>query len=132
CRVDEHPDCGAGACLVATGTTTGSCTYGNDDDCGGDDTCVAELCCPAGADVREDRQCAIGENRVSAFCTCAIDDDCPRDSCDGSSGTCAITGLPCTPGANDYGPIPCIDGGCFIGQNCAPEAGLSCGIITGR
>lgn len=133
CRVPDHPDCGEGTlCLVATGTTTGSCTCAGDDQCDGEDTCVSQLCCPSGSTVREDRECAVGENRVSGYCTCATDDDCPRDTCDATQGACAITGLPCTPGANDCGPIPCVNGGCLIGENCAPEQGLSCSVVGGR
>jgi hypothetical protein len=133
CRYDDHPDCGDGAsCFVATGTTTGSCTCATDDDCEGGATCVAQLCCPQGSTVRTDRECALGENRVSGFCTCATDDDCPRDVCDGASATCAITGLPCTPGADDCGAIPCVNGGCLIGENCAPEQGLTCTLVGGR
>ncbi|MCK6551066.1 hypothetical protein L6R52_34845 [Myxococcota bacterium] len=136
CTITGHAACnggvegGAAACVVAKGLTEGSCTCATNEDCAEGGTCVAGLCC--GGSVREDRDCVGGENRVSGFCTCATDQDCPRDVCDGSRGACAITGLPCTPGQDDCGPIPCVDGGCVIGQNCAPVEGLSCSVVSGR
>jgi hypothetical protein len=129
CRVSPHPDCGAGVCFVSTGTTTGSCTCGDDADCGGD-RCVSDLCCPAGADVREDVDCFGNEGAVEGFCSCATDDDCPPDTCEGASATCALTGMPCTPGANDCPPLSCVTGFCKIGENCAPDEGLSCSIVA--
>jgi hypothetical protein len=134
CRYDGQRDCNSGveggpaSCFVPKDQRFGFCSCGTDSDCADGGTCVGGLCCVG--EVRTDRDCVAGENRVSGYCTCATDDDCPRDVCDGSRGACAITGLPCTPGANDCGPIPCVEGGCLIGQNCAPLQGLSCSIVT--
>ncbi len=131
CTFEGHADCGGGAatCIVAKTSTTGSCTCDSDDDCDNGAACVAGACCTGR--VRQDRDCAVGESRVSGFCTCATDEDCPRDTCDATRGACAITGLPCTPGNDDCGPIPCVDGGCVIGANCGPLEGLACSVVGG-
>ena len=133
CTETGHPQCNTGggedaACLIPVGESSGNCTCATDDDCA-DGTCVAGLCCSG--TVRPERECRVGEARVSGFCSCATDDDCPRDSCDPSRGACAITGRPCTPGSGDCGPVPCVNGGCQIGQNCAPIQGLSCSVVGG-
>lgn len=136
CTYDAFPDCNGGAaggtasCIVSRGTRQGSCTCATDQDCGNGQTCVAGLCC--GNVLPGDRECAFGENRVSGFCTCATDEDCPRDACDVGRGFCAISGKPCSQGGNECGAIPCVDGGCLIGQNCAPIEGLSCSVVGGR
>lgn len=93
-------------------------------------TCVGGSCCTG--EIRDDRQCVKGEGQVSGFCTCSTDLDCPRDSCDPTRGACAISGIPCSPGGNECGAIPCVNGGCQIGQNCTPLAGLSCTDILGN
>lgn len=136
CNYAGFPDCnggasgGSAACVVRKGQNSGACTCATDDQCAAGSVCVAGLCCTG--EVRPDRNCVSGENRVSGFCTCATDADCPQDVCDGGRRACTFSGLPCTPGANDCGAIPCINGGCVIGRNCAPIEGLSCSIITGR
>jgi len=135
CTYEGHPNCNGGTaggpatCFVGRGVTNGSCTCAADTDCAAGAVCTSGLCC--GGTVTSDRECAFGENRVSGFCTCATDDDCPRDSCDGSRGTCAISGKPCTTGGNECGAIACVDGGCLIGQNCAPLEGLACSVVGG-
>ncbi len=134
CLVNGHPQCNSGGmgdatCIVRTGTTAGNCTCASNADCESGAACVDGVCCTG--TVRQDRECFIGENRVSGFCSCASDDDCPQDVCDPSRGACAITGLPCTPGNNDCGAISCVEGGCLIGQNCAPITGLSCTQVGG-
>jgi hypothetical protein len=133
CFVEAHPDCnppegGQALCVVARDQRSGSCTCDTNDDCGADSMCVDGLCCTG--EVDPSRECRVGEGRVSGFCNCGTDDDCPRDSCDSSRGFCIITGRPCTPGMNDCGPIPCVEGACLIGENCAPDQGLSCSIVT--
>lgn len=131
CTFEGHADCGGGdaACIVAKGVRSGSCTCDSNDDCTDGAVCVAGACCTG--TIREDRECAVGESRVSGFCTCGTDLDCPRDTCDATQGTCSITGLPCVPGNDDCGPIPCVDGGCVIGANCGPIQGLGCTAVGG-
>jgi hypothetical protein len=129
---------GKGECFVPKGQTVGSCTCGVDADCPSGQQCVGGLCC--GGTVHKDRQCQVGEGDVSGFCTCARDSQCPNDACDASQGACLISGLPCTPGANDCPPIPCVigsttgghlGGACLIGSNCAPKKGYNCTILIG-
>lgn len=122
---------GTADCVVSEGQTAGNCTCRTDADCPNAGACVEGLCCTG--TVRDDPllECVGGEGRVLGYCTCATDDDCGRDSCDATSGSCLITGHPCTPGANDCPPIACIEGGCRIGRNCAPEQGLACSELTG-
>ncbi len=135
CVVQGAPECnggqagGSASCIVRVGSRDGNCTCASDSDCDNGAACVDGVCC--GGNVREERQCSVGEGRVSGFCTCATDGDCPRDVCDPSRSACRITGHPCTPGNNDCPPIPCVDGGCLIGQNCAPLQGLSCSEVKG-
>lgn len=136
CAVEGVAACNGGteggpnSCIVQRGNLEGNCTCTTDDECAEGATCTSGLCCSG--TVRPERQCVGGEGTVSGFCTCATDDDCPRDNCDGSRGACAITGRPCTPGNDDCGPIACVDGACLIGQNCAPEQGLSCSDVSGE
>lgn len=120
---------GPNTCFVAKGQTNGSCTCTTNEECADGQACVAGLCC--GGTVRNDRECVGGENRVSGFCSCATDDDCPRDNCDSGRGVCLLSGKPCTPGNDDCGAIPCADGACLIGQNCAPIQGLACSLVGG-
>ena len=133
CVNTGHLDCNPGgegdaSCLVPRGDTAGFCTCDDDSDCADGGTCVGGQCC--GGDINLERQCRVGEARVTGFCSCATDADCPRDSCDPSRGACAITGNPCVPGNGDCGPIPCVNGGCRIGQNCAPIQGLACSEVN--
>lgn len=133
CVERGHSDCNPGgtgdaSCLVPRGDIAGFCTCDDDSDCAAGGVCVGGQCC--GGEVDTERRCRVGEARVTGFCSCATDTDCPRDSCDPSRGACAITGNPCTPGNNDCGPIPCINGGCQIGQNCAPIQGLACSQVN--
>ncbi len=133
CLVEREPSCNGGlanggnACIVPRGETVGNCLCGTDADCGDGGTCVDGLCCTG--PIQEGRECRIGENRTAGFCSCATDDDCPRDACDATRGVCAITGRPCAPGQGDCGPIACVEGGCLIGNNCAPIQGLSCSVV---
>ncbi len=135
CTIVGEPQCNGGqmggtnTCIVPRGLSEGSCTCTADSDCAEGAACTSGLCCSG--TVREDRACVGGEGTVSGFCTCSTDDDCPRDNCDGSRGACAISGRPCTPGNGDCGAIPCVNGACLIGQNCAPEQGLACSEVNG-
>lgn len=132
CVVEGEPSCGDAPCYVPRGQNQGRCGCAVDTDCANDGVCVEGFCCTG--EVRDDEalECVGGEGRVTGYCTCATDDDCGRDSCEASSGTCLITGFPCTPGNNDCPALACVNGGCFIGQNCAPEQGLSCSVVGGR
>ncbi|HEX4620259.1 MAG TPA: hypothetical protein VH208_01715 [Myxococcaceae bacterium] len=72
-------------------------------------------------------QCQIGENEAFGFCTCLTDNDCPNESC--NAGECNISRRPCIT-SSDCHFIHCVDfqgaGGCWIGENCAPDNGLTC------
>jgi len=72
-------------------------------------------------------KCSIGEGSSQGFCTCLEEFDCAQETC--SAGECSISRRPCVD-SNDCRSIRCVDfrgaGGCLIGQNCAPENGLSC------
>jgi hypothetical protein len=134
CVVEGFAQCNGGttgggaACVAVVGATEGFCTCADDSQCPGDATCVGGDCCAGPVD--DSRQCVSGEGQLQGRCTCNTDDDCGRDTCRAASATCAISGIPCTPGAGDCPPIPCVDGGCEIGQNCAPEPGLTCSELT--
>lgn len=136
CVFEGQPECNGGAaggeasCIVQPRATSGICTCATDDDCRDGETCAAGLCCSGS--VRTDRECRGGEGTTSGFCSCATDDDCPRNNCNGLRGVCELTGLPCVPGNNDCDPVPCINGGCLIGQNCAPAEGLACSDVRRR
>ena len=136
CVFEGEPACNGGVeggpatCVVPAGQTAGNCTCATDNDCEGDSVCTSGLCCSG--TVRADRECRGGEGTTSGFCTCSTDDDCPNNSCDGFRRACSLTGLPCTPGNGDCDPIPCVNNGCVIGQNCVPVQGLSCSDVLGR
>jgi hypothetical protein len=101
CQQDS--DCpNGGRCAIATGSSSGFC---------------------AG-------HCAKGEGDNQGFCTCVVDNECDQDVCNSESRTCSVSQEPCT---LDQGclSIKCVSspggwGGCLIGQNCAPESGLTC------
>ena len=88
-----------GTCVKAAGASTGSC---------------------AG-------RCGISEGDTTGFCTCQVDSDCAQETC--SKGECNISRKKCV-NDTDCRAIRCVDfeggGGCLIGQNCAPDQGLSC------
>lgn len=136
CVVEGAPACNGGVdgdanCIVGRGATEGNCSCVNDSQCPNGGACVAGRCCTGSVRPEEDLRCVGGEGRVTGRCTCVTDDDCGRDSCDPTSGSCRITGVPCTPNAGDCPAIACVNGGCLIGQNCAPQQGLSCSVVTG-
>jgi len=101
----------------------------NNSQCNGG-TCVFGTCCTG--TIQSDRFCAMGEDTIQGFCTCASDLDCPRDSCDPSRGACTITGTPCTVGGDECGAIPCIEGRCQLGQNCTPVEGVNCSDVLNQ
>ena len=72
-------------------------------------------------------QCAVSEGDPVGYCTCLVDADCAQESC--SAGRCSISKRACVTDS-DCRSIRCVDfngmGGCLIGQNCAPDEGLSC------
>jgi hypothetical protein len=86
----------------------------------------------SGGPCRSDQECDSGQCHINAgdevgFCLCSSDDHCPQDSCDDFSLSCVYTLKPCTPGGSECSdPIPCVDGLCQIGRNCAPMEGMSC------
>jgi hypothetical protein len=71
--------------------------------------------------------CGVDEGASTGFCSCLVDSDCAQESC--SQGECSISRRACVTQA-DCRPIRCVDfngvGGCLIGQNCAPDEGLTC------
>lgn len=86
--------------------------------------------------------CVIGEGDVEGFCTCLSDNDCPSDICDSGTRRCAISQVACDPADDDPCPsIYCKNeknartgveiGYCFIGRNCAPSEGITCGLVRG-
>ena len=90
----------------------------NDSECGEGDECVKQ-------------ECRFGEGDAFGYCSCTRDSDCPRDRCvniDPVSGVgdCELSGRDCFEDAECDAIISCIDGGCFIGQNCAPQDGPTC------
>ena len=119
--------CRSSAACQCDGNLGASCRV--DADCPGGQACTAGLCCDRVGD--RSRQCRLGENQTSGFCTCSTDEDCPRETCDPSRRVCTITGNPCTPGGGECSTVACVEGGCRIGQNCAPITGLNCSTLLG-
>jgi hypothetical protein len=97
CTTDA--DCARGGTCLKTGLATGFC---------------------AG-------QCRLREGSQFGYCSCQQDIDCAQQSC--SQGECTISRKKCVT-EQDCRPIRCVDfdgvGGCLIGQNCTPTAGLTC------
>ena len=102
------------------------------------DACQADADCPAArCDLASHRcagKCSYNEDSKQGFCTCVADSECPHDACNLTDGRCAITRKPCTPdGTECDGAIFCKQVGarraCFIGKNCAPADGITCGDV---
>lgn len=110
----SHPACPANTQLPCA----------TDDECKFGGSCVKQPGMPNGycAGV-----CAAGENDGVGFCTCQTDSDCGQETCSG--GECSISRKSCVTN-DDCHAIHCVDfngvGGCLIGQNCAPDEGLTC------
>jgi hypothetical protein len=135
CPLEPNPVCSTdadctsgGKCVVSSGSTTGTCH------------CQSDVDCPAGVcnmtSGQCQGQCFTNEGSVQGFCSCIRDSECPTDTCN-SNGFCAITGKPCNPSvSSSCGPIFCkkvpdpqtgaLTGYCYIGENCAPENGVTC------
>lgn len=108
---------------------------------------------PQGTCQKDGQECRAGEGDVRGHCTCVDDSDCPRDECRDASITetcdnqvCSESGAACSNSADcpgnqlghcligghrcydsaDCDVIACVNGGCLIGANCAPDEGLTC------
>lgn len=107
------PRADVGNCRVATQT---ACSV--DSECPAEDECVKQ-------------ECRFGEGDVQGYCTCTRASDCPDDRCVdinpvGGRGSCELSGRDCFTDEDCEAVIACIDGGCFIGKNCAPADGRTC------
>lgn len=126
CAVDE--DCPQGPpfgdCKERAGRA-GSCELDPGVDCERDSDC-AEGTCNLIA-------CLGSEGDNTGFCSCTRDTDCPRDTCEGADNTatppvaghCELSGHECYLDF-ECDVIACVEGGCLIGQNCAPADGRNC------
>ena len=111
-----------GGSLACAPDPTLPCT--TDADCKRGGTCVKAGGAATGAC---QAACRLREGSSVGFCSCQQDSDCAQESC--SAGECTISRRKCVTEA-DCRPIRCVDfngaGGCLIGQNCTPTAGLTC------
>jgi hypothetical protein len=90
----------------------------SDADCADGDECVKQ-------------ECRFGEGDNQGYCSCTRDSDCPTDTCKDIDpttglGSCELSGHECFADGDCEAIIECIDGGCFIGRNCAPADGRTC------
>ncbi len=127
CAVDEDCPQGppGGDCPAKVGRV-GSCAVDQSIDCANDADCPEGGC--------NVTQCAGSEGGQVGFCTCTKDSDCPADTCKEADvsdpahpvrGHCELSGHPCFQDSEcDF--IACVEGGCLIGQNCAPANDRSC------
>ncbi|KFE62540.1 hypothetical protein [Hyalangium minutum] len=78
-------------------------------------------------------RCDVAEGDVLGYCSCLLDTDCAQGTC--SQGSCTLSRKPCVTDG-DCRPVRCVDlrgvGGCLIGQNCAPDEGLTCNEVVPR
>jgi hypothetical protein len=104
--------------------------------------CHSEADCPRGGQcVKASGQqvgacagrCDVAEGDVLGYCSCQQDTDCAQGTC--SQGACTLSRKPCVTDT-DCRPVRCVDfkgvGGCLIGQNCAPDEGLTCAEVAPR
>jgi hypothetical protein len=149
------PFCNGEVCLIDDGAASGRCSFNasvtcsSDADCpvgfpGGDcpraaegncridqlRACTTDDQCPDGDECVK-QECRFSEGDTFGYCSCTRDADCPRDRCidiDPTTGVgdCELSGHDCFADADCDAIIECIDGGCFIGRNCAPADGRTC------
>jgi hypothetical protein len=148
------PFCNAEVCTIVAGQQNGTCsssggTCRTDDDCeigfpGGNCpradegncklatsvSCNTDSQCPDGDECVK-QECRFGEGDAFGYCSCTRASDCPNDRCVDQDpvtglGDCELSGRNCFTDAECATVISCIDGGCFIGQNCAPADGRTC------
>lgn len=148
------PFCNAEICEIADGETRGTCSNSpnscsENEDCpigfpGGDcprrdvGNCKVDqlrACANDGECAEGDeclfQECRLGEGDGFGYCSCTKDSDCPRDRCIDINpvtdiGSCELSGADCFADIDCESIIQCIDGGCFIGRNCAPQDGRTC------
>ncbi len=139
CRFDNHAECSVslgisstttnnrGACFVYADQKKGFCECFTDNDCEDSQSCISGVCCLGEI---KTSTCSRREGATIGYCRCATDQDCPVDICNPSTNTCEITGRPCQVGLEQCPQIPCVNGGCYVGDNCAPTDGLTCGEVN--
>lgn len=128
-QCNEDADCGGGGrrCRVDEGDRVGFCTCVEDADCQVSADICQQTC--GGLGIRpcaSDADCSFlaCESACSASQrACTTDADCPgAPQC--QFGICARTGRPCSTESDCN--LACRNGGCYLGDACAPEQGLSC------
>lgn len=150
----QAPFCNSEICDIAQGAQSGRCTNGgntcrSDDDCaigapGGNcpradvgncridqiRSCTNDTECGDGDECIK-QECQFREGAAFGHCTCTRNSDCPNDRCVDISpvtteGHCELSGARCFNDVECAAIISCVDGGCFIGSNCAPQDGRTC------
>lgn len=151
----QAPFCSAEICVIEQGAQSGRCSNAGssctrDEDCpigfpGGDcprgdvgncrlnqlQSCNTDAECGDGDECVK-QECRFGEGDAFGYCSCTRNSDCPNDRCvdqnpaDGGRGHCELSGAICFEDAECAAIISCIDGGCYIGANCAPQDGRTC------
>jgi hypothetical protein len=149
----QAPFCNAEVCVIPEGENRGTCSTSGtgctkDDECpigfpSGDcpnelgnckvdqlRSCANDSECPDG-DECVFQECRLGEGDGFGYCSCTRDSDCPDDRCTDinpvtQTGRCELSGAVCFDDVDCESIIQCIDGGCFIGKNCAPQDGRTC------
>ena len=142
--------CRDGRCSVSTGTSCtrhedcplgppgGDCARGHEGICMNDPArsrrCRSDDDCGGSPGACRKAACLGGEGAAIGFCECVVDGDCPQDTCVGVDNTdpdnprpghCFLSGRICL-GQIDCQTIQCVQGGCLIGRNCAPNGDRRC------
>lgn len=116
----------------------GNCAQDDTRACSTDAECCDEGACPEGSCLKQ--RCLVGEGEAFGNCSCTRDIDCPRDRCVGAdlsvpddprAGACELSGHTCYEDI-DCDVISCVNGGCLIGQNCAPGNDRNCRDVQAR